>query len=216
MHIYGSTASPFVQRVLMAARAKGHEIAVTPPLGGQMQSPEFQAISPMGRVPVLALDDGGHLCESAAIVGYFNETLDGPELFPTDALARARVRELVSLAIGEVGVGLRPLMVHLVFRMSDAPDVVAAARATIEKGLDAIEKLIPDAPAATPTPADCALVPILALARIVDPMTGTWKMVTAHPRIAGYFARALEHPIARRSIDEMEAGFAAILARNAG
>ncbi len=215
MHIYGSTASPFVQRVLMAARAKGHDIAVQPPLAG-MQSPEFQAISPMGRIPVLALDDGGHLCESAAIVGYFDDTLDGPSLFPTDALARARVRELVSLAMGEVAVGLRPMMVHLVFRMSDAPDVVAAARATMENGLNAIEKLIPDGPAARPTPADCALVPVFALARIIDPMAGTWDMVKAHPRIAGYFARALEHPIARRSIDEMEAGFAAILARNAG
>ena len=118
--------------------------------------------------------------------------------------------------MGEVAVGLRPMMVHLVFRMSDAPDVVAAARATMENGLNAIEKLIPDGPAARPTPADCALVPVLALARIIDPMAGTWDMVKAHPRIAGYFVRALEHPIARRSIDEMEAGFAAILARNAG
>lgn len=64
MLIYGSGASPFVQRVLMAARAKGHELALEPPPGGHMRSPEFRAISPMGRIPLLRLDDGRHLCES--------------------------------------------------------------------------------------------------------------------------------------------------------
>ncbi|MBS0284014.1 MAG: glutathione S-transferase family protein [Proteobacteria bacterium] len=216
MHIYGSTASPFVQRALMAARAKGHEIGVQPPPGGAMQSPEFRAISPMGRVPVLELDSGQYLCESAAIVGYVDDALDGPALLPGDALDRARARELESLAVGEIGVGLRPIMLHVVFRRGDAPDVVAAARATIAHGLDALERLIPEGPAATPTRADCALVPMLALARLIDPAAGTWAAVAAHERVANYFARALLHPVARRSIDEMETGFAAILARMAG
>jgi len=216
MHIYGSTASPFVQRALMAARAKGHEIGVQPPPGGAMQSPEFRAISPMGRVPVLELDSGQHLCESAAIVGYVDDALDGPALLPGDALDRARVRELESLAVGEIGVGLRPIMLHVVFRRGDAPDAVAAARATIAHRLDALQRPIPDGPAAPPTRAECALVPTLALARLIDPAAGTWAAVAAHERVANYFARALLHPVARRSIDEMETGFAAILARMAG
>ncbi|WEK44167.1 MAG: glutathione S-transferase family protein [Candidatus Sphingomonas colombiensis] len=216
MHIYGSLASPFVQRVLMAARAKGHEIAVVSPPGAGMQSSEFRAISPMGRVPVLELDSGEHLCESAALIGYLDDTLDGPALLPADPLARARVRELEALAIGEIAVGLRPIMAHVVFHRSDAPEVVAAAHATIALGLDALDRLIPDGPAVAPTLADCALVPVLGLARLIDPVANTWPAITRRERVANYFARALLHPIARRSIDEMEAGFAAIRARAAG
>lgn len=216
MHIYGSLASPFVQRVLMAARTKGHEIAVLPPPGDGMQSSEFRAISPMGRVPVLEMDSGEHLCESAAITGYIDDALDGPALLPADPLARARARELEALAVGEIAVGLRPIMAHIVFRRGDAPEVVAAARATIALGLDALDRLIPAGPAASATLADCALVPVLGLARLIDPVAATWAAVTERGHVANYFARALLHPVARRSIDEMEAAFAAIRARTAG
>ena len=56
-----------------------------------MQSPEFAAISPMRRVPVLA-DGDLHICESAAIISHLDEVLDGPPLLPADAAGRARAR----------------------------------------------------------------------------------------------------------------------------
>lgn len=218
MHLYGSTASPFVQRVLMTARAKGHELRLQAPPGGSMRSDEFRAISPMGRIPVLAMDDGQHLCESEAISAYLDETLDGPALLPGAPLARARVREVVAVTLAEIGAGIRPLMVHLVFRMGDAPEVVAAARAQLDCGLDALDRLVAADGYATGeavTAADCALVPILTLAQIVEPMTGAWTAVAARPRLAGYHERMAREPLAQRTIDEMRQGFAAILQRNA-
>ena len=217
MIVYGSTASPFVQRVLMAARAKGHDLVVQPPPGG-MRSPEFQAISPMCRIPLLELDDGRHLCESDAIASYLDETLTGPRLLPDDAFARGRVRALIALA-NEVAAGMRPLMVHLVFRMGDAPEVVAAARQQLAAGLDAIERFrnADDTCAIgeTLTQADCLLVPILTLARVVDAQAETWHPVREHPGIAAYYDRVADTDPARRSIDEITTGFAEILARNA-
>lgn len=220
MHLYGSLASPFVQRVLMTARAKGHELELRMPPGeGGMRSPEFQAISPMGRIPLLELDDGTHICESEAIAAYLDETLSGPALLPADALRRARVRELIALALLEVGTGLRPLMIHLVFKMGDAPDVVNAARAQLGKGLDALDRLIdragPWAMGEPLTAADCALVPVLGLAHVVDAQAGTATAVAERGALAAYYRRACAQPLARRSADEMAQGFAAILARNA-
>lgn len=219
MHVYGSTVSPFVQRVLMTARAKGHELEVrVPPGEGGMRSAEYRAISPMGRIPVLALDDGTCLCESDAIAGYLDETLTGPSLLPGDALARARAREIVALAMLEVATGFRPLMVHLVFNMGDAPAVVAAARCQAEAGLDALDRLLaatgPYATGAAVTVADCVLVPVLTLARIIEPVAGTWTLVTARPNIARYYGGIAPDPLAARAIAEMEAGFAAMRARN--
>ncbi|MEG3144950.1 glutathione S-transferase family protein [Sphingomonas sp. RT2P30] len=219
MHLLGSTASPFVQRVLMTARAKGAELDVHPPLGGKLTSPEFLAISPMGRVPVLVLDDGLHLCESEAIACYLDETLPGAVLMPDTPLARARVREIVAITLAEVAAGLRPLMMHLVFRMPGAPELVAAARSQLGKGLDALDRLLNRdglfAAGATLTAADCALVPILTLTRIVDPLTGAGAMVAERDQVAAYDARIAANPVAARTIAEMTAGFAAMMTRNA-
>ncbi len=220
MHLYGSTASPFVQRVLMTVRAKGHEIELRlPPGEGGLRSAAFRAISPMGRIPLLELDDGETLCESDAIAAYLDETLTGPPLLAGTALERARTREIMALTALEVASGLRPIMLHLVFRIGDAPDVVAAARHQMEGGLDAIARLLdPVGPWALGDAigaADCMLVPILTLAQIAGPPAGTWALVTARPRVAAYWDRIVGNPVARRSIDEMEAGFAGMLRRNA-
>ena len=61
------------------------------------------------------------------------------------------------------------------------------------------------------TLADCILVPILALYRAVDRPTGAWRALIEQPAIAAYFDRALVHPLARRTIDEMDAGFAQMI-----
>lgn len=219
MHLLGSTVSPFVQRVLMTVRAKGADLEVHPPLGGKMTSPEFLAISPMGRIPVLVLDDGGHLCESDAIAGYLDETLPGPALMPDTALARARVREIAAITLAELAGGLRPLMVHQVFGVPGVPELVAAARSQLGKGLDALDRLLnhdgPFATGATLTAADCALLPILTLARIVDPLTGAGAMVGERAVVADYVRRMTTDPVAARTIEEMTAGFAAMMTRNA-
>ncbi|HET8611222.1 MAG TPA: glutathione S-transferase family protein [Sphingomonas sp.] len=217
MKIYGVIASPFVQRVLMAARLKGHDIAPEPPPGGALQSPEFQAISPMGRIPLLELDDGRRICESAAIVAYLDETLPGPALLPNDPVERAHARQIVSLAQCEVAAAGRPLMVHLVFHMGDAPEVVTAARAQLAKGLDAIEKVRVSshrfAAGDRPGVADCILAPILTLLGIIDPMAGTGTMIAERPGLAAYMERAAADPVVGRSISEMTEAFKAMLSR---
>jgi len=77
--------------VLLAAHLKGHVLPTAPPPGGDRNSAEFAAISPMRRIPVLD-DDGFTLAESAAIIDYLDEVLDGPSLLPADRRERARAR----------------------------------------------------------------------------------------------------------------------------
>lgn len=54
---------------------------------GAGRTPGFKAKFPLGRVPVLELDNGDQLAESDAILWYFAE---GTPLVPTDRLERAR------------------------------------------------------------------------------------------------------------------------------
>jgi glutathione S-transferase len=215
MKIYGSVASPFVQRTLMAARIKGHELPVEPPLGGSMQSPEFRAISPMGRIPVLE-DDGWTLAESAAIVSYLDDVLDGPPLLPGGPRERAHARTIEALASHELA-GLRPVMVCKVFGMRDEPVLVAEAIGTIRAGLEALEKARdPDhawAAGDQPSVADCILVPLFTLMDIIDSAAGTRAVIAERPGLAAYRDRAFASELGGRTVGEMKQAFADILER---
>ncbi len=56
--------------------------------GGGTRTPEFLALNPAGRVPIVVLPDGAVLSESNAIIVYLAE---GSALIPEAALPRARM-----------------------------------------------------------------------------------------------------------------------------
>ncbi|MBO9576263.1 MAG: glutathione S-transferase family protein [Sphingobium sp.] len=216
MHLIGSPASPFVQRCAIVARAKGLDIEIAPPPGGQIHSPEFQAMAPMGRIPLLALDDGTYICESQAISAYLDEALDGPSLMPASPRERARVREIEAIANLEVAAGLRSVVVHRVFRVSENETLVAAGIAQAEKGCMALERLLADAPyavGATLSRADAALAPVAALATVLGDQPEMAAMLQRQTVLTAYLDRAGRDPVLARSLTEMRAGFAAIRAR---
>jgi glutathione S-transferase len=53
--------------------------------------PEYLAMSPLGHVPVLQLDDGSSLTESRAICTYFEGVFPEPNLMGRDATERAKI-----------------------------------------------------------------------------------------------------------------------------
>ncbi len=209
MKLYGFIVSPFVQRVLIAARLKGHEIPVVPPLGGAIASPEFAAISPMRRIPVLEEEDGWHLAESAPIIAYLDETLPGPPLLPADPRARALAREVSGLVDTEIGAGLRHFMIQNVFCVCSDAGQLDYGRKQLALGLDAIDRIGVGhdewATCDAPGIADAALVPVLALAEIIDGHFDGGGLIAGRPGIEAYWNRAKESPIGTRTRTEMGA-----------
>ncbi len=66
-------------------------------LEGAQFSPEHRAVSPLGAVPSLAVEEDGrnhHLVQSMAILEWLDERFPAPPLLPADPLGRARVRAL--------------------------------------------------------------------------------------------------------------------------
>jgi glutathione S-transferase len=93
---YGS-GSPYAWRVWLALEAKGiaYEWKPISFSDGDHKKPEFLALNPRHKVPVI-VDGDFILYESAAILEYLDERHgSGMKLFPGDAKQRARVRRLI-------------------------------------------------------------------------------------------------------------------------
>jgi len=93
MKLYDTEHAPNPRRVRIFLAEKG----ITVPrqnvdlIGREHFSDDFAAINPFRQVPVLELDDGTRLTESAAICRYFEELHPEPPLFGTTPLERAQV-----------------------------------------------------------------------------------------------------------------------------
>jgi maleylacetoacetate isomerase len=138
--------------------------------GGHNRRPEFRAVNPQMRVPVLVTDAGDTLLQSLAIIEYLDETHPEPPLLPKDALARAKVRALSEL----IACDIHPLnntspLRYLKNRMGQPQSAIDAwYHHWIIEGFEALEALIEPAPFAcgkAVTLADICLVPQVANAR---------------------------------------------------
>jgi glutathione S-transferase len=138
---------------------------------GEQSAPEHLERNPLGRVPVLELDDGSFLCESLAIIEYFEELHPEPPMIGRDPLERARVRELERVA--ELGV-LFPIarIVHATdspLGLPPNPGVAEHFRSVLPAGLQALDTRLGDAPfvaGEAPSIADCTLAAALQFGRL--------------------------------------------------
>lgn len=93
---------PYVQRAVIALSEKGvaHErtyidLAAKPAW--------FTALSPLGKVPLLLVDETTALFESAVICEFLEETAPGVQLHPHDPVERARHRAWIEFASATLG-----------------------------------------------------------------------------------------------------------------
>jgi glutathione S-transferase len=99
--LYYGSGSPYAWRVQLALEHKAltYERKVLSFSAGDTRKPEFLALNPRHRVPVI-VDGDFPLYESNAIVEYLDEAYPGrgSPLFPGDARQRALVRRLIEEA----------------------------------------------------------------------------------------------------------------------
>ena len=93
MKVYDSKAAPNPRRVRIFVAEKGIEVPFEELdiVNAVNRQEEFRKKNPMGTVPVLELDDGTCISESAAICRYFEEMHPEPPLMGVDGKDRAVV-----------------------------------------------------------------------------------------------------------------------------
>src|SRR6201996_8204359 len=90
--LYGSNLSPFVRKIRVVLMEKGIDYALDQ-INPFRQPPEFAAISPLKRIPVLRdtdLPELNTLPDSSVIADYLENKFPEPVLYPKSHFARAR------------------------------------------------------------------------------------------------------------------------------
>lgn len=82
--LYGVPVSPYVRKAMLAHEYKGmsYELKMTAPGG---DDPEFNAASPLKKIPAYKTDAGVYFADSSVIVAYLEKKLSDNALYPTDA-----------------------------------------------------------------------------------------------------------------------------------
>lgn len=93
MKLYETRTTPNSRRVRVFLAEKGIEVETVQVDLTSMEnrSEGFLAKNPLGKVPVLELDDGTFLSESAAICRYFEDLQPSPPLFGTSPQEKAEI-----------------------------------------------------------------------------------------------------------------------------
>ena len=99
MKLIGSLASPFARkvRIVLAEKKIEYEFEVDNPWKANAITPKF---NPLGKVPVLVLDDGTALFDSRVIVEYLDTVSPVSRLIPEPSRQRIAVKRWEALADG--------------------------------------------------------------------------------------------------------------------
>jgi len=133
------------------------------------QKPAYLALSPMGKVPYVEID-GTRLCESEVILEYLEDAFPQKPLLPREPLARAKVRELVTVIELHMELVVRRLYAGLFFGGTLTDQTKDEVQKDIAKGVRAFKALAKFEPFVAGkdfTIADCAAavhLPLVAMA----------------------------------------------------
>ena len=113
MKLYNLDHSPYATRVRVQIRKKELDVAIeAPPVA--LGSPEFIQRFPLGKIPVLELDDGSQLPDSWVIMEYLEDVMPALPLRPQGARACAHMQLLARYTDTYLGPGaLFPLFARV-------------------------------------------------------------------------------------------------------
>lgn len=209
MRLLGGLLSPFVMRCVMTARLKGENLVVEMPEGG-LKSPDYLVLNPMGKMPTL-VDGDFALPESAVIVEYLDEVLDGPKLLPDVPEGRALARLLARVGDLYIVPALTPI-----FQARQNPEGVPAAIGKLRDALGYLETLRPGHAAylagQEPTIADATIMPMFFFLDAFDGPFGTAGLIAERPGLASWWEAQKRTELGALMISEMGAALAAFTA----
>ena len=199
MKLYSHPVSPFARK----CRVVAHELRIKLEIvhiESARKDDNLRKVNPLKQIPVLVLDDGSTLFDSAVICEYLNHT-GGGKFFPGMSIWRHSSGRWKALGLAALGDGVADAAVAWRYELAEPqerrnPDRISRSQATIAAGLDALERVnFAKDPTIGEIAVGCALGYIDFRLPDLD-----WK--GSHPRLAAWYAQFCEYPSMKATAPE--------------
>ncbi|GLC43872.1 hypothetical protein PLESTF_001405100 [Pleodorina starrii] len=187
---------------------------VSPQSIGGLKSPEYLALNPQGKMPLLVLEDGTPLPESEVISQYLLDKFADRGEALVAATPEERARAALITRIHDVYIV--PIQ-GAMYRSMDCVETRAAQIGQIAFQLDVLEGLVrgPYAAGSQVTAADAALFPTFVFFEFMLPAYFGWSDVFAgRPKLAAWWAHMKQDPVAAKIMEEVRGGLQGWAANN--
>lgn len=204
LKLYGFAVSNYYNVVKAALLEKGlafEEVLVYP-------SPDLREQSPMGKVPCLETEQGA-LSESQVMLDYLEDLQPEPRLYPADAFARAKARELLRVIELYLELPARRLYPEAFFGGKVSAETKAEVKADLAKGVAALARLTDFQPfiaGDTLTYADLAAVIHLPLVRDAGQRIYGEDVLAELPSLADYLQKIRQRPSLQQVLADYRQG----------
>ncbi len=183
MVLRSAPPSPFARKVRIGAALVGFDDRFTlENTDVRAPDPAFFDENPVGKLPVLVLEDGGSLYDSRVILEYFDHLAGGGRLIPTDPSERFATLKLQALADAMMEAAL--LQIYEVRYRPEArrhAEWVRWQDGKVSRALHALEK----APPAHPERADVGRIALACALGYLDlRFDGRWRR--DHPKLVRF------------------------------
>lgn len=142
LKLYGMPLSNYfnmVKQSLLIKQVEFEEVIVKP-----NQDADYRKISPMGKVPAIETEQG-FLSETMAIMDYIEATFPANPLFPTDAFAQAKTKELMRVVEHYIETPTHSMLPAL-FGKAISDDIKKHYEPLLNRGIAAFNQLIQPQP----------------------------------------------------------------------
>jgi glutathione S-transferase len=189
MKLYSHPASPFGRKCKVVAHELGikYEMIVV----AARDDEELRKLNPLKKIPILVLDDGSTLFDSRVICEYLNDFGNG-KFFPGKSLFGTNTGQWRSLGLQALADGIMDAAVALRYETTADdkrnPDHIRRYTATIDAGLDALERMkFLDTPTIGEIAAGCAL-------GYLDFRYAEMNWRATRPKLAQWFEKFSQYP----------------------
>jgi glutathione S-transferase len=192
MILYGRNLSPYVRRVAIWCALQGRDVERRELMVAGPDFDEIKAHNPVGRVPILILNDGTHLIETFAICDYLDETApNGTRLLPESGAARMEALRRLAVANSTA-----EKAVAMVYERNRRPeefhwrDWQARVAGQIQGGLAELDKIVPAEGWSGENGPDGGDIAAIIVYQFVE-NTNPWLLEPGYPRLAALAERGM-------------------------
>mgnify|MGYP001243186594 CR=1 FL=1 len=193
MKLIGSLTSPFVRkvRVVLAEKKIEYEFEIDSPWVADTKVPN---INPLGKIPVLLLDDETPLFDSRVIVEYIDSVTPNNKLFPAPNRERTEVKRWEALADGICDAAASAFLEAKRPKKEQSADWIARQRDKITRGLEFMAEELGEKPFCMGTHISLADIAVGTALGYLCFRFGDIDWQTAHPNLAKLYDKLMQRP----------------------